>query len=123
MYVSEILSRPSNLSINEDVHSLKKKTLNNNGMSLSTYSHYDSGICPDVYQNRSSSSPEVVDEMEVLTEQQHSSFTLPLTHTNGKTCVNGHYTQTLLRNCNNRGPSFGMIAKDGKFLEKTFNFF
>uniref|UniRef100_A0AC35ESX2 Aminopeptidase n=1 Tax=Panagrolaimus sp. PS1159 TaxID=55785 RepID=A0AC35ESX2_9BILA len=112
MYVSEILSRPSNLSINEDVHSLKKKTLNNNGMSLSTYSHYDSGICPDVYQNRSSSSPEVVDEMEVLTEQQHSSFTLPLTHTNGKTCVNGHYTQTLLRNCNNRGPSFGMIAKD-----------
>uniref|UniRef100_A0A914Z364 Aminopeptidase n=1 Tax=Panagrolaimus superbus TaxID=310955 RepID=A0A914Z364_9BILA len=110
MYVSEILSRPSNLSIDEAVHSLKKKTLNNNVMSLSTYSHYDSGICPDGYQNRSSSSPEVVDEIEVLTEQH--SFTLPLNHSNGKPHINGHYTQTLLRNGNGRGPSFGVVAKD-----------
>ena len=109
MYVSEILSRPSNLSIDETVHSFKKKTLNNNGMNLSTYSHYDSGICPDGYQNRSSSSPEVVEEIEALTEQY--SFTIPLNNSNGKN--NGLYSQTPIRNGNGRGPPFGKLPKDG----------
>ncbi|KAE9553802.1 hypothetical protein FO519_002972 [Halicephalobus sp. NKZ332] len=92
-----------------------KKSTRNNGMSSSTYSHYDSGICPEpIFPNRNAhSSPE---EGDLPVSMPRSSFTIPLkNHSNGvfhPKEPNGCCSYTVTRN--GRTPPGIMLASSSK---------
>ena len=114
MHVSQILSRPARLPMDEVEVAIYKRSTHCNGMSSSTYSNFDSGICPGpMYTNRHAhSSPE---DGDLPASMPRTSFTIPLKgHSNGslRTTEPSGCNNTINRN--GRTPPGMMITSTAK---------
>ena len=114
MHVSQILSRPARLPMDEVEVAIYKRSTHCNGMSSSTYSNFDSGICPGpIYTNRNAhSSPE---DGDLPISMPRSSFTIPLkNHSNGglRTAEPNSCNNTITRN--GRTPPGMMLTSTSK---------
>uniref|UniRef100_A0A7E4W0V3 Peptidase_M1 domain-containing protein n=1 Tax=Panagrellus redivivus TaxID=6233 RepID=A0A7E4W0V3_PANRE len=80
MFRGEILSRPNQLHMEENVEPMFTQKSSSNGITSSTYSHYDSGISPDGYHTKAVlSSP---DEHEPRLQSLRRASYNPVSHSN-----------------------------------------
>lgn len=131
MDLNQILTRPTNLPMDEVEIAIYKRSLQKtNEMSASTYSHFDSGICPDTSYplNRIESSP---DEGDLPISMERNSFTFPksyVNNNNNNNNSNGYYraqngccTYSLTRNGVRRTPSGMMLSKQDETQSLFYN--